>query len=204
MTTDLPAGHPLLSRVVADAATDPAGWAAARPYQIGASDAAGYAKWDSRDKYLARKLGEQPASFGGSQYTRNGHAHEPGLMGFAGLAHNARTFHHEEYREFTATPDGLRWSDAGVLVLGEGKIKHHIVEGPTPAEFRQVVWAQYVTGARMTRWVKQTMDPRTNRPYGVPIILDIPFNPDLLAPMLEIAHYVRRGMIAAREFGGTP
>lgn len=202
--SDLPVGHPLLGRVVADAATDPAGWAAARPFQIGASDAAGFAKWESRDKYLARKLAEQPASFGGSQFTRNGHAHEPGLMGFAGLTHNTRTFHHPTYRAFTATPDGLRWSDAGVLLLGEGKVKHHIIAKPTPAEIRQVMWAQWITETRLTRWVWQVMDPRTNRPYGDPQIIDIPFDPAILEPMLDIAHYVRRGMYAAREFGETP
>lgn len=198
---DLPAGHPLLGRVVADSATDPAGWAAARPYSIGASDAAKFSKAASTELYVRNKLTEQARPFTGSEFTRNGHAHEPGLMAYVGLVHNTRTFYHPQYPEFTATPDGYTWSeDAGILILGEGKIKHHIVKGPTPAEVRQVMWAQFVMGSELTRWVVQHLHPDTHRPYEDPIIHNIPRDDEILARMLAIAHPVRDAMLAAREF----
>lgn len=198
--TDLPVGHPLLGRVVADAAVDPAGWLAARPHSIGASRAAGFAKITSVDKYVRALLTEQERPFTGSDFTRNGHAHEPGLMAYAGLVHNTRTYYHPEYPEFTATPDGYSWTDAGVLILGEAKIKHRIVEGPTPAERRQVVFAQYVCGAELTKWVWQHLHPETHRPYGEPHLIRIERDDDLLKGVLDIAHQVRDAMLAAREF----
>lgn len=196
----IPLGHPLLGRVVADAALDPAGWAAARPFSLGASDFAGYAREESVDKYAARKLTESTATFTGSAYTANGHAHEPGLMAYVGVSHNTRMFHHPEIREFTATPDGVNVTPTGVIVCGEAKVKHKIVRGPTPAEYRQVYAAQYVTGAAFTKWVWQTLHPETHRPYGEPTVLTIPFDADAFAPTLAIAHQVRDRILRAREF----
>lgn len=198
---DLPTDHPLLGRVVADSAVDPAGWAAARPYSIGASDAAKFSKITSAETYIRNKLTERTRPFGGSDFTRNGHAHEPGLMAYAGLVHNTRTYYHPDYPEFTATPDGYAWSpDARTLVLGEAKIKHHIVIGPTPAERRQVVFAQFVMGAELTKWIVQHLHPDTHRPYGDPLLIRIERDDDLLSGVLDIAHIVRDAMLAAREF----
>ena len=196
----IPAGHALLDLVVADALLEPEKWLAVRPFSIGASDAAGYAKIESVEKYVRAKLTARDRPFTGNPFTANGHAHEPGLMGWAGVSHNTKMFRHPEIPEFTATPDGVDVTPTGVVLLGEAKVKHKIVEGPTPAERRQVVWAQYVTGAEMTKWVWQALHPDTHRPYGEPQMHRISFDPDLLAPVLVIAHQVRAAMIAAREF----
>jgi hypothetical protein len=196
----IPAGHELLGRVVADAAVDPAGWLAVRPYSLGASDFAKFARLESVEMYARNKLTEAARTFTGSSFTANGHAHEPGLMAYAGVGHNTRTFRHPEIREFTATPDGVTVLPSGVIELGEAKVKHKIVEGPNPSEMRQVYAAQYVVGAAFTKWVWQALHPETHRPYGDPHVLSIPFDGDAFAPTLEIAHAVRAAILAARQF----
>jgi hypothetical protein len=196
----VPTGHELLGRVVADAALDPAGWLAARPHSLGASNFAKFAREESVDKYLRNKLTEGQRGFTGNDYTRNGHAHEAGLMAWAGVGHNTRMIRHPEIPEFTATPDGIEVLENGDIVLGEAKVKHQLVNGPTPAEFRQVYAAQYVVGAAFTKWVYQALHPETHRPYGDPMLIRIPFDAEAFAPTLAIAHKVRAGLLAARSF----
>ena len=196
----IPTDHQLLDLVVADALLEPEKWMAARPFSIGASDAAGYAKLESVEAYVRAKLTTVARPFAGNPFTAAGHAHEPGLMAWAGVTHNTRMFRHPEIPEFTATPDGVDVTPTGVVLLGEAKVKHRIVTGPTPAERRQVVWAQYVLGGEVTKWVWQALHPDTHRPYGEPQVHRISFDPDLLAPILVIAHHVRAAMIAARDF----
>jgi hypothetical protein len=200
----MPAGHPLLDCVIADAAADPEHWLSIRPYWIGASDAAKMSKVESVEIYTRNKVTQQTRPFTGSQFTRNGHAHEAGLMAWAGVRHNTRMFRHATEPVFAATPDGVSVTPSGVIVLGEAKIKHQIITGPTPAERRQVAWAQYVLGAAFTKWVWQVLDPRTNRPYGDPQCIHIDYDPEILEPLLEIARPVRAAMIAARNFERTP
>lgn len=196
----IPPGHELLGRVVADAAADPAGWLAARPFSLGASDFAKFSRMESVESYARNKLAEGSRTFTGSAYTANGHAHEPGLMAYAGVAHNTRMFRHPTIREFTATPDGVSVLPGGHIRLGEAKVKHKLVEGPNPSEMRQVYAAQYVLGAIFTDWVYQALHPETHRPYGEPVIHRIPFDADAFAPTLEIAHAVRAAIVAARQF----
>jgi YqaJ-like viral recombinase domain len=186
----LPTGHPLLDRIVADAALDPAGWGGARPHHIGASDAAAYSKLESVERYARRKLTEGAVPFRGSSHSQNGHTYEPALMEWAGLAHNARMFAHPDQPWRTATPDGVGVTPTGVIVNGEAKVKHHIVRGPDLSERRQVVWAQHVTGAEFTRWVWLHVHPEKHHPVGDPKLLTIDYDPDLLGPLLTIADAV--------------
>lgn len=200
----IPEGHPLLRRVVADSALDPAGWLAARPTHIGASMAAGFAKVESIESYVRAAVLAMHKPFQGNAYTASGHLFEPGIMAWAGVSHNTRMFHHPTVEPYSATPDGLDVLPNGVVILGEAKVKHKITTGPTPAERRQVVWAQYVAGAPdvdvFTKWAWLHVNPDTRRPHGAPQMIHIDFDPDLLAPLLVIAEQVLAAMQAAAAF----
>lgn len=189
MTLTIPEGHPLLGRVVADSALDPAGWLAARPFHIGASDAKEYSKLESIEGYARRKLTDGSA-FTGTAMSRNGHTYEPALAEWAGLAHNTRMFSHPDQPWKTATPDALGVGPTGVIVAGEVKVKHRIVAGPDLGERRQVAWAQHVTGAEFTKWVWLHVHPEKHHPVGEPHVLTIDYDPDLLGPLLTIADAV--------------
>lgn len=205
----IPEGHPLLDRVIADAA-DPAEWHATRSRlvehggrqyaRIGASDAAKYAKPESVEGYVRAKLLAGNRSFTGNDFTSNGHAYEPALMAWAGVAHNTRMFAHPYVPWRAATPDGVEVTPTGFIVLGEGKVKHHIVTGPNPSERRQVVFAQHVMGAELTKWVWLHVHPDTNRPVGDPHLLRIDYDPDILGPLLPIADAVAAAVGRARAF----
>lgn len=194
----IPSDHALLSRVVADQAVDPAGWMAARPTHIGASDAAKYAKRTSIEAYVRAKL--TPSTFTGNEATAHGHLFEPAIVGFMGIPHNSRMFHHPEFEVFTATPDAIDVLPDGSIVNGEAKVKHRRIDGPSPAEFRQVAFAQYVTGAAYTKWAWLELD-ENDRPTGDPrvILLDPLDLADVLAPVLDIAHLVADALRAAAD-----
>lgn len=191
----IPTGHALLDRVVADSAADPEGWRRARPSHIGASDAAKYAKVTSVESYLRSKL---HGTFDGNSFTANGHLFEPAIVAHMGMTHNTRMFHHPEFPVFSATPDALDVMN-GVVVNGEAKVKHKVVDGPNPGELRQVAFAQYVLGAAYSKWAWLTLDPDTHRPVADPqvILLDSLDLADVLGPVLEIAHQVAAGMLRA-------
>lgn len=200
----IPDGHPLHELVLADSATEPDRWKSIRPYWIGASDAAKFSRPASIDTvYVPNKLTEITTGFGGTDFTRNGHAHEAGLTAWAGVSHNTKMFRHPTEPVFSATPDGLDVLPNGVIVLSEVKVKHRIVSGPTPAEYRQVAWAQYVLGASFTKWVWQALHPETHRPYGDPRMMLIDYNAELVEKILTIARPVRAAMLAARAFEGN-
>lgn len=197
----IPDGHPLLGRVVADAATDPAGWWAARlGSNIGASDASQFAKPESIDRYVRAILKQQMQPRGnGNVLARNGHIYEPALMNWAGVTHNARSFHHATDPWKTATPDGVEVTPVGAIILGEAKVKHHIVTGPSKQERRQVVWAQHVIGAELTKFVWQHVHPTTHRPVGDPHLARIDYDPDLIADILAIAVPVHEQLVLAHS-----
>lgn len=200
----IPDGHPLLERVVADSAVDLAAWHRARPTRIGASNAAGFAKLSSVESYVRAAVLAMNKPFQGNGYTAAGHLYEPGIMAWAGVTHNTRMFHSVENEQYSATPDGVDVLATGVIQLGEAKVKHKIVTGPTPAERRQMVWAQMVAGAPtvdvFTKFAWLHVNPDTGRPHGAPQLLRIDFDPDLLGPLLEIAAPVLAAMNAAAAF----
>lgn len=134
--------------------TDRESWLVARSGPvIGASDAAKFAKLESVDKYVEAKL--NPSTFHGNGSTQSGNRWEPMLLAWADVPGNKALFHHPDEQGWAATPDGIRvWpalpsrirADMGdVLQLAEIKTKHNkIINGPTPAELRQVAWQLFV------------------------------------------------------------
>lgn len=190
--------HELYTRVVADSA-DRDSWLAARVGKIGASDAASFAKASSIESYVRAKL--MPNRFEGNGFTANGHAWEPTLTDFAHVTHNTKMFRSVAVPEFVATPDGLNITPSGRVVLSECKIKHKPVKGPTPAEFRQVFWAQSVCDAEATAFVWLTLDPDTNQPTTLePSVLIIERDQAAIDRLLAIAHPVLDAMKRAAEF----
>lgn len=193
----IPAGHTLLDRVIADKATDPAGWADARRFRIGASDAAKFAKVESTELYVRSAVLAMHKPWNGNEHSRRGHEYEPAIAGYVGLGHNERMFRSAEFDEFAATPDAIHVADAGVVVNGEYKVKHRPIKGPSAAEFRQVWWAQMVTGAAFTRWAWLTLDDRL-RPIGPPQTITIDRDEQQIQRLLTIAHPVRLALRQAR------
>ncbi|CAN5420160.1 hypothetical protein BH09ACT9_BH09ACT9_00170 [soil metagenome] len=142
-----------LERILHDG-EDREGWLDAREPVVGASDAAGFAKVESVPIYVDAKT--KPRTFSGNETTENGHTWEPDLLAWVGIPQNRALIHHPDEPGFAATPDGLRVipDSDGDLQLAEIKVKHNkIVTGPTPAEFRQVVWQLFVLPeARSVTW----------------------------------------------------
>lgn len=193
--------HPLFDRVVADS-VDPAAWHHARIGKLGASDAAGFAKVESVERYVRAKL--MPNRFEGNQYTRAGHTWEPSLMTYAGLDHNTRMFRHESIPEFVATPDGVKITPTGQVILGEAKVKHKPTKGPNPAELRQVAWAQFVCDAVATIWVWLEVEPVTGEPTDLePQKLIITRDDDRIRDLVTIANPVLAAMRSAASFEST-
>ncbi|MEN0084031.1 MAG: recombinase [Leifsonia sp.] len=184
-----------LDRVLADSA-DRAHWN--RDSFIGASDAANYAREESIQKYILAKL--KDGRFQGNAYTEAGHRWEPEILDWFGVPHNTLTFHAEGERGFAATPDGIEVLPSGELVLAEVKVIHGRVHtGPTPAHLRQIWWAQYVLGARRTKYLwRELVDgvPRRLEPH----IQIIERDDAALSKLLRIARPVLAGVRAAREF----
>lgn len=194
----IPEGHPLLGRVVADNATDPAGWMAARHDHLGAYDAKAFAKEASVERYVAAILKREAAPWNPTAKADNGHTYESAIMEFAGVTPNTRMFHHPEILWASATPDGVEVAPSGAVVLGEAKVKHHIVYGPDRSELRQVAWQQLVCEGSFTKWAWLTVHPQTNRPVGDPQVVRIPRLDDLIAELLPIATAVHDLLAVAR------
>lgn len=137
--------------------TDRESWLEARSGAvIGASDAAKFAKLTSVNSYVEAKL--KPSTFAGNGSTQSGNRWEPMLLAWAGVPGNKALIHHPDEPGFAATPDGIRvfeLGSAGWLNLAEIKAKHNkIINGPTPAEFRQVAWQLFVIPeAEYVDWV---------------------------------------------------
>jgi hypothetical protein len=190
---------------ILDDGTNRERWLAARAdCVIGASDAAGYVKPESEDKYVAAKL--KPSNFGGNSYTEAGHEWEPRLLAAVGLPQSTYLIHSPAERGFAATPDSIETTPGGI-VLGEAKIKHNrIVNGPTPREFRQVAWQMFCAGwdeVAYTEFVwgelvdgelrMKALEPKHLRIYPRDV-------EHLLEPMIAIATPVLARLRAARDF----
>lgn len=184
-----------LDRVLADSA-DRTNWN--RDSFIGASDAATFAREESIRKYVLAKL--KDGQFRGNAYTEAGHRWEPEILDWFGIPHNTLTFHAEDEPGFAATPDGIEVLPSGELVLAEVKVIHGRVHtGPTPSHLRQIWWAQYVMGARRTKYLwRELVDgvPRRLEPH----IQIIERDDAALSKLLRIARPVLAGVRAAREF----
>lgn len=130
-------------RILNDGA-DRDAWLAARAGRIGASDAAGFAKPDSVDRYVLAKLKGSTRTFTGNSYTESGNFWEPMLLAWAGVTPNKAFIHAPGHTDHGATPDGLTEHPDGTITLAEIKAKHgRIVTGPDPKEWRQMAWQLY-------------------------------------------------------------
>lgn len=193
-----------LDRILDDG-TDRERWLAARANcVIGASDAAGYVKPESVDKYVAAKL--KASGFHGNAFTEAGHEWEPRLLAAVGVEQSTLLIHSPAEPGFAATPDGLTVTPAGII-LGEAKIKHNkIVSGPTAKEFRQVAWQMFCVGwedVLHTEFVwgelvngelrNGAIEPKRLRIFPADV-------EHLLPPMIDIATPVLARLRAARQF----
>lgn len=173
-------------RILADSADRP-DWLVKRETVIGASDAAKYSKLESVPLYALAKL--RP-SWGGNRYTESGNEWEPRMLAHFGIPRNTLLVHALNEPGFAATPDGVEILPSGEVVLSEAKAKHNrVVAGPTPAERRQVWWAQYCWGAHRTKWIWQELMDGVPRRYE-PHIIIIDRDDDEIDKMLRIARPV--------------
>ncbi|MFZ4843925.1 hypothetical protein [Mycetocola saprophilus] len=125
---------------VLDTGEDRDAWLASRSSIIGASDAAGYVKPGSVDKYELAKLKSARSTFSGNRYTESGNLWEPRLLAYAGIEGNKSLIHAPGNPGFAATPDGIEERPDG-LWLAECKAKHDkVVTGPDAKEWRQMAW----------------------------------------------------------------
>jgi hypothetical protein len=190
---------------ILDDGTDRERWLARRAEGvIGASDAAGYVKAASEDKYVAAKL--KPSSFHGNTFTEAGHEWEPRLLSAVGLQQSTVLIHSPREKGFAATPDAISATPEGI-VLGEAKIKHNkIVHGPTAREFRQVAWqmfcadweqvlyTEFVWGELVNGELRNgAIEPKHLRIYPADV-------EHLLQPMIDIATPVLARVRAALKF----
>jgi hypothetical protein len=188
-----------LDRILADSTDRPA-WLLAREPIVGASDAAKLAKASSIDTYTAAKL--KPQTFSGNTYTESGNLWEPLMLAWAGIPQNTLLIHAEAHPGLAATPDGLKVTPEGI-VLAEVKAKHgRIVNGPTPAELRQVAFQQYCVGdviwtdfvwAEIVNNEMRTDEPKSLRIYPADVA-------DILADLLPIAIELSARLTAALAF----
>lgn len=116
-------------------------WLGARHMRIGASDAAGFARVSSVEKYVKAKL---TPGFGGNESTESGNDWESALLTARAFESSKALIRHPYEERFVATPDAIREDEAGVH-LAEVKTKHmQIVSGPKPHEIRQMAWQLFV------------------------------------------------------------
>lgn len=202
MTTDV------MGRVLADA-SDPEAWHAARAGRIGASDAANFAKVESVPLYVRAKL--RAREFRGNAYTATGNRWEEPALAGAGFARNTFLFASEHEEGFVATPDGIHIGDGGI-VLAEAKAK--LLSGRELAAFdpetwtpkippthqRQMWWAQFVTGAVLTKYVVLPYDENHTPLLMVPRVIPFERDEQAIARLVTIATPVLRALRAAIEF----
>ena len=146
-------------RILADG-SDRDAWKTARHGVIGASDAKGFSKLESVPLYVKAKLSREV--YTGNVFTENGYRFEPMFCGWAGAEHNTALIHAPDNPGFAATPDGIRETPNG-LVLVECKIKHVTPEkrtkGPTLPELRQIAWQfRVIPEAAGLMWVWGDID----------------------------------------------
>lgn len=123
------------SRVL-DPGTDRESWEKSRYGVIGAYDVKSYARLDSVQKYLTRKI--EGRGWSGNAFTERGHEWEPVALAHIGMPANAALIHSPDEMGFAATPDGILPDGSE---LAEAKVRHNfIASGPSPQELRQASW----------------------------------------------------------------
>ncbi|UCR89277.1 YqaJ viral recombinase family protein [Mycetocola spongiae] len=126
---------------ILDTGEDRDAWLGSRSSIIGASDAAGYVKPESVDKYVLAKLRAAHSTFTGNRYTESGHFWEPYMLAWSMTPENKALIHSPGKSWAAATPDGIRELSDGSIRLAECKAKHgRVVTGPDPKEWRQMAW----------------------------------------------------------------
>lgn len=205
----------LAALVVADS-RDRERWLAVRSRGIGGSDAAAFAKPESVAAYVTARF-RRP--FAGNANTAAGNRWEPAILAAYGYRHNTLMFRHPDEPRHLATPDAVRLTDDGRVLLAQAKTKHHEpfdddgnprpfaltnAKGEphiTPAHRRQIAWEQYVLGAESTDYLVLPIHPRTLQPVAdVPEVLTVPRDDELIAHLLTIARPYVAALVAATDF----
>lgn len=196
----------MLTRVVADSADRPT-WEAARVGKVGGSDAAGYAKPESAPGYAKAKL---TSWAGGTVYADRGNFWEPHALAAYGFEQNTLMFHAPDEPRFVATPDGVRESDAG-LILAETKattkvriqeIDGVVVPAVPPGHFRQMQWEMSVAGpdARVVEYIVVALDAAGSLIRTRPLRRLIPRDNDAIEQLQRIARFVINRLDIAEQY----
>ncbi|MGE0141316.1 MAG: hypothetical protein AB7R77_26265 [Ilumatobacteraceae bacterium] len=175
--------------------------------KIGGSDAAGYAKRESADKYLRSKLASR---FEGNAYTQHGNQREARMLRVHGFEQNTLLIHSPDdgdpyYRRHVATPDGIRRGADGKIELAQAKTtskpfanrfgEFHM----PPAYERQMLWELYVCDAFRSAFIFELHE--NFRPLQMePEIYWLYRDDEKIADLIEIANTVLAGCDAARAF----
>lgn len=173
-------------------------WRAARAHVIGASDAASLSKLESLPLYLASKL--KSDIWQGNAFTAHGNDMEPGLLAYAGFEQNTYLVHAEGEPGFAATPDGIRESADGSLVLAEVKTTNKPWRTIPLRYRRQCWWAQYVLGAEQTKFIWMEHDGDFELTSIDPHVVNIDRDQEQIDRMVAIATPLLAAMRAALQF----
>lgn len=182
-------------RMVVDG-TDETAWLAAREGKIGGSDAAGFAKVESAHLYLKAKL---HSPFYGNAYTAHGKAREQRMLAAFHIEQNRALFHAEGNPRHVCTPDGIVVSADGEVILAQAKTTSKPITSISPAYRRQMLWEQYVMGARRTLFLWEQHDgfkPLRMEPESLILERD----DDEIEKLVTIANRVLEGMDTAAAF----
>jgi hypothetical protein len=212
MTIDL---FPFLGRGLADS-RDRVAWAQARANRIGASDAAGYAKTDSIDRYIAAKL---YSPFNGNSFTAHGNEREPHILAAFNTPQNFTLFASAQNPRHVATPDGFRLgAGGGFLVQCKTTVqKKKVTKAGTfrvppflaadgsrhlpPGYVRQMQWELYVCGLPRTLFVWETHDGDGHPLDMEPDSCWVERDDHAILNLIVIADFVLAGMDEAASIG---
>ncbi len=184
-----------LDRVLADSRDRPA-WLKARVGKIGGSDAARFSKPESAPLYLKGKLDE---GFEGNAYTQHGNNREARMLRMFNLEQNTLLFHAETNPLHVSTPDAVKVSSRGDLILGEAKTTSKPFAKIPPAYFRQCQWNMHVMGADRLLFVweeHRNFQPVDAEPRSWWVIRD----DAAIQKLITIADLVLDGLAEAHRF----
>lgn len=142
-------GGPFMARALADS-RDRVVWAKARSNNIGASDAAGFAKLSSAPSYARNKISN---NFIGNAYTVHGNEREPIMLAAYHLEQNFTLFRSESNPRHVATPDAMQFGADGSFFTVEAKTSNKSLQKIPVGYLRQMWWAQYVMNTDRTLFI---------------------------------------------------
>lgn len=184
-----------LDRMVIDG-LDREAWLAAREGKIGSSNAASFAKLESAPLYMKAMLGHQ---WRGNAYARHGTARESFLLNAFHVPQNLALFHAEDNPRHVSTPDGIKVSAAGEVLLAEAKTTNKPFTKVPPNYMRQCQWHLRVMGAKRLLFIWELH--AEFRPTGMePESILVDRDEGMIANLIEIADEVLAGFDRYNNF----